>query len=143
MEIKARISISRDSSGVIRMRIRDDASRNEFVDLKISAESFGLAITGLSETECEATISKIETVGMTKIRERRRSACPLHTYNKITLENWLKENCQEPGWTLDTYIGSQESVIRDKDGNLFLNYSVVKYVEQAPKAGDSILGEQK
>lgn len=136
MEIKARISISRDSSGVIRMRIRDDASRNEFVDLKISAESFGLAITGLSETECEATISKIEIVGMTKIQEKRRAACPINTYDKTVLERWLKENCQEPGWSLVTYLGSQGSVVRDQAGNLFLNYSVVKYVKQSPKGGN-------
>ena len=136
MEIKARLSISRDSSGVIRMRIRDDASRNEFVDLKISAESFALAITGLSETECEATISKIETVGKKKIQEKRRVACPINTYDKTILERWLVENCQEPGWSLVTYLGSQESVVRDQAGNLFLNYSVVKYVEQPTKGRD-------
>lgn len=130
MEIKARLSISRDSTGVIRVRIRDDASRNEFVDLKISPESFGLAITGLSEIECEATISKIETVGQKKIQENRRVACPINTYDKKILARWLEENCQEPGWHLVTYLGEQESVVRDQDGNLFLNYRVVKYVEQ-------------
>ena len=130
MEIKARLSISRDSSGVIRVRIRDDASRNEFVDLKISPESFGLAITGLSEVECEATISKIETVGMKKIQEKRRVACPIDSYNRAKLERWLKENCQEPGWSVVTYLGSQGSVVRDQSGKTFLNYSVVRYVEQ-------------
>ena len=133
MEIKARLSISRDSSGVIRVCIRDDASRNEFVDLKISPESFGLAITGLSEIECEATVSKIETVGKKKIQENRRVACPIDTYDKKILERWLEENCQEPGWHLVTYLGGKESVVRDQGGNLFLNYRVAKYVEQPAK----------
>ena len=136
MEIKARLSISRDSSGVIHIRIRDEASRNEFVDLKISAESFGLTVTGLSETECEATISKIETVGMKKIQERRTVACPIDSYDRAMLERWLKENCQEPGWSVVTYLGSQGSVVRDQSGKLFLNYSVVRYVEQPTKGND-------
>lgn len=135
MEIKAGLSVSRDSSGVIHVRIRDDASRNEFVDLKISPESFGLAITGLSEVECEATVSKLGTVGQKKIQENRRAACPIDTYDKKILERWLEENCQEPGWHLVTYLGGQKSVVRDQDGNLFLNYRVVKYVEQPSKGG--------
>ena len=92
-----------------------------------------MAITGLSEIECEATVSKIETVGKKKIQENRRVACPIDTYDKKILERWLEENCQEPGWHLVTYLGGKESVVRDQGGNLFLNYRVAKYVEQPAK----------
>ena len=134
MKIKACLSIGRDSSGMIRIRIRDQSSRREFVDLGISAEGFGLAVTGMSEIECDAVVSGLGMVGMNKIQERRRIVCPINTYDKNVLADWLKKNCQEDGWQLIAYLGSQSSVAHCPDG-VVLNYSVVRYEAQPNEGG--------
>ena len=134
MKIKACLSIGRDSSDLIRIRIRDQYSRKEFVDLGISAEGFGLAVTGLSELECDAVVSGLGVVGMNKIQERRSVVCPISTYDKNVLVDWLKNNCQEDGWELMAYLGSQSSVAHCPDG-VVLNYSVVRYEMQPNEEG--------
>lgn len=119
---------------MIRIRIRDQSSRQEFVDLGVSAEGFGLAVTGMSELECDAVVSGLGVVGMNKIKERRRIVCPINTYDKNVLADWLKKNCQEDGWQLITYLGYQSSVAHCPDG-VVLNYGVVRYEAQPNEGG--------
>ena len=127
--INTRLSISRNSSGMINIRIRDESSRNEFINLKISPENFGLALTGLSEMECYAEVNKLSIVGKYKVTEKRSVECPVDTYDKSVLSEWIINNCQEEGWELNTYLGSQNSVVY-RNNQRVLNYSVVKYVEK-------------
>ena len=127
--IQANVTISRDSNETIRIRITDNTSRVQFVDLKMSPHDFAMATTGLSFVPVEAIVTGLEHVGMQKVSEKRTVDCPLNTYDRDELRAWLIDNAQEPGWTLDAYLGSQGSISTPPSGNgRTLRYLVYKFV---------------
>lgn len=127
-EIKTAISIGRNSLDEVHIRVECRASNSEFVDVVLSYEEFAKALTGLSMVDCHATVRNLGNVGKKKVIEGRKVECPLDTYSRDVLSKWLTDNCQEEGWTLSAYLGSQTSVSR-VDGKTILNYSVFKYIE--------------
>ena len=127
--MKAKVTISRSSDDLVRIRFRDEASGIEFAEVALTMEVYGYAITGLAEQEGTLEVRGLEYVGKRRITEQRSIECPLSTYDKKTLVEWLQENAQEEGWLLNTHLGSQRSVVRNGD-KLVLNYSVTKYVDQ-------------
>jgi hypothetical protein len=127
-KLKAEVTITRSSSDVIRIVIRDETSFTTFVELEMKPEEFAMAVTGLSYRPAEMKVRGLEHVGKTRINEKRQIVCPLKTYDKEILVAWLEDHAQEDGWILNTYLGSQNSISRNKDGETVLNYSVTKYV---------------
>jgi len=130
--LAGKLTISRRSDDRIYIQIRDEASRNKFVEVEVTPELFGLAVTGLAEVGCRFGVSGLEVVGMQKQTERRKAVCPLKSYDRDKLRAWLQENCAEDGWYIDGYLGSQGSVVSTDEGSI-LNYNVFRYM---PKAGD-------
>jgi hypothetical protein len=131
MKIQATLSIAFPSGGGVNIRLRDIASRIEFVDVEISHAEFSQALSALQERpliECE--LRGLEYVGKKRITEARSVECPIDAHDRDVLRGWLKMNCQENGWILNDYLGSQISIER-RDGKTVLNYSVTKYVEAA------------
>lgn len=126
--MKGTITISRDSRDIVRVSIRDEESFIQFVEFKMNLESYALAISGLSEVHGEFGVRGLEHVGKRKVIERRAKECPINSYDRKVLEQWLKENGQEEGWILDCYLGSQNSIGHRGDKTI-LNYSVHKFVE--------------
>jgi hypothetical protein len=129
--MKAKVSISRSSDDTVRIRIRDEASGIEFAEVSLTVEAYGYLITGLSDQEADLQVRNLQFVGKTRISEQRQIECPLSTYDKSELSQWLKENAQEEGWIVSTYLGSQSSVTWN-NGKATLRYSVTKYVDSAP-----------
>jgi hypothetical protein len=125
--MKAQVTISRTSQDKVVISIVDDASRLQFVEVSMSVEDFGYAITGLAYRPADLEVRGLQYVGKTHIRASRTIECPLNTHDKPTLRKWLEENAQEDGWLLDTYLGSQTSITRG-DGKTILRYAVDKYV---------------
>lgn len=130
MNINASITINRDSNDVIHIRVMDEASRVRFIDVSMTPEDFAMAITGLSEVKAPAEVRGLEHVGKTKIVEQRATVCHLNTYDKAVLRQWLEDNHQEPGWILDAYLGSQNSVTSCEGGKT-LRYRVFRYESQS------------
>mgnify|MGYP004703519991 CR=1 FL=1 len=128
--MKAKVTISRASNDKIYIRIIDSASRVEFAEVAMTVEDFGYAITGLSEQEGELKVRGLELVGKHKITEPRSIECPITGYDKTLFRKWLDEHAQEDGWMVNNYLGSQSSVLY-KEGKTILNYSVVKYDDDA------------
>ena len=129
MKIKATLSISNPSGGGVSIRLRDEASRIEFFDGLISHEEFSRSLGHLSSRLFDSVeVRGMQYVGKTCITEPRTILCPLNTYDRKVLSAWLKENAQEDGWLLSTYLGSQSSITRQENGSL-LKYSVTKYVD--------------
>lgn len=130
--LKAKVTISRvsyhDCEKVV-ISIDDVSSGIQFAELELSAEAFGLAITGLSYREADLTVRGLQYIGKRRVTEKRTIECPLTTYDRTKLESWLRENAQEEGWIVNNYLGSQTSVSY-KEGKTFLNYSVTKYVDE-------------
>jgi hypothetical protein len=122
------VTITRTSRDLISIRLRDSASRIEFVEVTMSLDDFARAVTGLSEISAKAELRGLEHVGKTKQIEQRRVECPIKSYSRDVLQNWLEENCQEEGWIINSYLGSQNS-ISYKDDKTIINYSVYRYID--------------
>ena len=127
IKIKAELGISRNSSGVITIRLADEASRVGFVEVSVTPEQFALAITGLCLSDVDVTCRGLDVVGKTVVKGRREIFCPIKSYDKKVFEQWLTDNAQEEGWKLSVYLGSQGSITYKDDGAT-LRYSVYKYV---------------
>jgi hypothetical protein len=132
MNIVSKVTISRNSHDVIHIQIKDTASGARFVEVHMTPEDFAMAITGLSEIEAPAFVRDLHVVGQNKITEPRTVVCPLDTHEKEVLRAWVQEHCQEPGWQLSAYLGSQTSVAYNHaDRTNTLRYSVYRYEPKA------------
>lgn len=131
MKFSGKISITRDSRDMINIRITDDPSRTEFIDVHMSLEDFAFAITGLSSQTVTGDVRGLDRIGKERIREARSILQPVELQHKSreVVKEWFKLNCQEEGWILDTHLGSQNSFQYDGKGNTTINYSVYKYVD--------------
>jgi len=129
--MKFKVTISRDSSNKVRIRLRDDLSRQIFAEATMDLESYAMAITGMAEQEAEGKIEGLEFVGKKLVVEHRTAVCPFNKYHsREDLREWLIKNCQEVGYILDPSLNSQGSVTyNQEDGSCTLRYLVRKYVE--------------
>lgn len=126
--IECELYIGRDSRNTFNIEVTDTNSRTRFLRLSLSAEQFAMAITGLHSSGFEAQVTGLENVGKVKVTERRRVMYRgFETYDKDILSEWLMNECQEDGWKISPYLGSQGSV-QTIDGVKYLNYSVYKFV---------------
>ena len=126
--IEVSITISKDSNDCVSLSLVDSASRIEFVDVKFSLESFARALMGqgwIKSDSCE--IRGLDKVSKTKVVEARCVEVPHIGYDRETYVQWLKDNAQEEGWIIDTYLGSQSSITHT-NGKATLNYHVIKYI---------------
>ena len=128
MKITGEIGITRSSNGSYYIRLEDSASSRKFVEVKLTAVQFAEAVTGLYVADVEMEVQNLDKVGKTRVIESRKVLCPLDTHDKDVLAQWLLDNCQEEGWTVNTYLSSQSSV-KSVDGGKLLNYNVVKFVD--------------
>jgi hypothetical protein len=126
--IMTELGITRSSDGNYYIRIGCETSRISFCELKLTGEQFAEAVTGLHSCDIPATVKGLNRVGKERVRATRQVMCPLKTYDRDELGKWLDEHCQEEGWLIDTYLGSQNSTKSVDDGTL-LNYSVFKYID--------------
>lgn len=129
---KCSLSISRPSYGdgreKISIRVKDESSRIEFLEIEIDLVSFAKAITGLSEVKCEMVTRRLEHVGKTEEIDKLEFEIPEHTYTnreEVTLETALKL-CPD-SWTLDPYLGSKDS-FSYKDGKEYCRVNIFRYV---------------
>lgn len=125
---KGSVTISRNSNDEVNLRIHDGASGIEFVDIQLTLENYAMLITGLSRVEATGEVRGLDKVGKTRVIEKRSVVCPIGGYDKKVFQQWMIDNCQEEGWELDSYLGSQSSMALNDKGERVLNYSVTKYV---------------
>ena len=123
------ISCTRNSRDNIRITLGDANSRQKITEVTLTLEAFALLITGLCEIECQHETTKdVSYIGKTKITETRTIVAPYIGYNRESYEEWLEENAQEVGYSLNTYLGSKTSIKHDTENDtVILNYSVYKY----------------
>lgn len=132
MKISASLTIGRGSDDLIRIRIKDEASRVQFAMLSISPHDFAMAVTGLSEIKVDCECNGLDHVGKQKIIEPRTAVYKVSSIDKAFLSAWILENRQEKGWSINSYLGSQGSVT-STDGGMLLRYAVYKYVDEQQK----------
>lgn len=130
MKLPIQISISRTSSDVIKIELRDPRAVVRFAQIEMTPHQFAMAITGLSAIEVDSELQGLEKVGKVRVHEARSKLCtdPMCNYDRRKQEKWLLINAQEESWELDTYLGSQDSISHTPEGPV-LNYSVSRWEE--------------
>ncbi len=134
--MKAKVTISRNSRDIVRILIKDTLSKVKVCEVSLSLEDYAQIITGLSEVEGDVEYGNLLAVGKQKVVESRQAFCPAKERYSLPAEEakaYLLEHCQEEGWTIDTYLGSKNSVTATCTSNglsgYTINYKVYKYVE--------------
>jgi hypothetical protein len=125
--MKANVTLARTSKDVIRLTVKDELSRITFLELSMTPEDLGYIITGLSEHTVDMKVEGLDKVGKRKVVERRSVLHPAGMYI-ADIQKWLKRNIVEDGCevSFSTHSKSSFSTIDGKD---YINYSVVKWVE--------------
>ncbi len=136
MNIKAKITISKTSGGsdgpTVAVTLTDDLSGISFFRGEMSLHNYAECITGLGNVEIDAEVRGLEYVGMKRVTESREIECPLLDYKRDVLSRWLSDNAQEEGWLVNSYLGGQGQVIRERDKTI-LRYHATKYIKpEAP-----------
>ena len=75
MNIKAKVTFSRATGfgdAYIRLAVKDDASKAEFLVIRMTPEQLGNILSGQAMTEVAAEVSCLVVVGMKKVSESRR-----------------------------------------------------------------------
>jgi hypothetical protein len=130
MDIECKVSISRRSDNVICIAVEDATSHVRFLELEMTLEAFAMAITGHGYMDAAGEVHGLEVVGKRRIAEDRQAIYPGSYIDKRdAMSAWLEANCQEDGWILDTYLGSQGSVASIPGGGVKLNYRVVRFAD--------------
>lgn len=125
--IKASVSCARSSNGLIYLTIECEKSHAKFAEIVFTPNQFANVITNLHTSDIDVKVNHLDRVGKTRILEPRQVRSPIQSYSREKNEQWLREHCQEEGWLLNSYLGSQKS-IQMVDGVTLLNYSVYKYI---------------
>lgn len=120
-----------EKDGKFALRIKDQNSKVGFLDIYITPEQFADLVSS-RYVKADATIRGTDKIGKKYVSERRSVVCPLDTYEKSILQQWVIHTCQEDGWTVFAPLDSQQSIIRNEDGTKTLSYLVYKYVDIDP-----------
>lgn len=132
------ICISRPSRGdnkdVIELILKDDASRVQFLKVRMDPADFAMALTGLAFRPVELEVQCLDKVGLFKemepgvaiVNEGQEGI----TGGKDGLRRYIEEKCQRDGWHIDAYLGGQDSVIRLPDGTTRLRFTYYRYVKR-------------
>lgn len=110
--------------------LSDSISGIEFVSVRLSMEQYGKLISGQSYQKVDYELRGAGNIGKVKESEPAQIALPhdLYHYNKKPVQDWLEANCQREGWYMDTYLGSQGSVVRSGNTD-YANIRYYRYVE--------------
>lgn len=135
--VQGNISISRDSSHLISIEVRDGNAKSRAFTLLVEPAEFAMALTGMGRTGCIIDFGDLTRLGKVRISEERSTVCHLTGHRTANqFRDWLECNCQEEGWELDSYLGAQSSIKYLQEGGVTLRYRVRKWVDyrDAPDA---------
>lgn len=127
--IKGNMLISRDNRNKISIQVQCQSSLAGFLEIELTTDQFAMLVTGCHQSDIPMTVRGLDVVGKTRVLEKRQVLCPLKTYAKDELSKWLTLNCQEDGWKINAYLGSQSST-KHVDNGVLLNYSICKWVDE-------------
>ncbi len=141
------ISITRPSGGAgdadcINVCLKDKNSRIEFLRVEIGLADFAEALTGLSCVPAKLNVRSLELVGKTRVVERAEFRVTrayleekgVGRFDRKGIQKLLQTDpdsiFQRAGWELDTYLGSQQSIVHDGE-DVVINSRYVTYEDNS------------
>lgn len=110
------------------LTIEDEAAGVQFFRAFIPMDKMMRMLTG-GQQAFEAELMSTDKIGKKRHVERLSVVSPDLGHDKNDYKLWLLDNCSEDGWELNTYLGSQSSIVHNKDGTKTLNYTRSKWVD--------------
>lgn len=128
--MKGKITILRDSAGVVTIQITDKLSGKRIVNVRMTPEDFAESVFGLAYVPCEYEALNLDKIGLKRETKQAMIICPIDGLSREELEEWLKE-CGDTGtWEPVPYLGSKNSVKRNPDGpGYVLRFTLERYVD--------------
>lgn len=137
---KGTITISRSQASYISICVQDNDSREILIDGKMELADFAAVVTGHGFMPIAYETGNLNRIG--KLRETELATVKVDKsllaeipkikpgqYGMPRLQQYLLRHCQRPGWEIDTYLGSQDSVSGSSDEPT-LRFRYFRYVEK-------------
>lgn len=134
--LKGKLSIGRyangTSNGECFITIEDELSGVKFLQLELSAEMLGRAITGLSMVDCEFELKSAALVGM-EVQRKSESVVidmPRHRFEELSFSRAAAEPFLIDGWKLSMTEHSRlERVGKTDDGRLMIRLDFHRHIQ--------------
>lgn len=127
--IAGEMCISRDNHNSINIEMICSESNTKFAHVRLTAEQFGMMVTGAYQSGIKIEVQNLDRVGKQKVIEHRQMVHPVAHSTRTEMERFLIDNAQEEGWIVNPYLGSQKSVQHRGDAGSILCYTVHKYID--------------
>lgn len=132
--LKGRLTISRptysDGRKLISIKVEDDKSDLEFLEVLISYESFTRAITGQGFIEVGFILKGRENIGKTKETKDLVFEVPESSkYSARDYASKVSQDFADEGWIADKYFNSQNS-IRTFSGKTYAHGRQYRFVDE-------------
>lgn len=136
--LKGNLTITKTSRGTVALAIVDENSHCTFVRMELSKVEFAEALFGLACRPGEMEVSNLEHVGLykehrehvIKVTQRELKKAGYDSWDKTSLEAYLREYHQKKGWILNEHLGSQSSINRSSNNSIELKFYYHRYVEK-------------
>ena len=123
----------------IELQLKDEKSKNRFVEVHIPLDEFMRALTGVSERPMEYKVNYkvLETLGKQRIVQRVNMDLPIDfTYDRNKIEELVTRNFNERafyknGWFLKDYGTNTIQDNRVIDGHRIWTYKIERYVDES------------
>lgn len=131
--INGQMQITRCNHNKIHIEVQCSESLAHFLAIELTTDQFAMLVTGCHQSDIKMEVRGLDKVGKRRIREDRQVVCDhvdygINSYDSDALERWIEYHCREHGWTINSSLRSQKSIIL-VDGGVQLNYSVCKWVD--------------
>lgn len=114
MKLKGSITISYPSNGTVRFQVRDETSRQTFLEIELSYEEFAKSLSSLAERPMTFNIHDSERIGKVKHTEDIEVEVPNNHDRDISrkhVQKFVSKKIKETGkpWIADLALSSQNS----------------------------------
>ncbi len=123
--MEGKITLSRNSSGIISMKIEDKKSGIDFIEIELNSEDFTDALFGIACRPCIFKTRSLESIGKEQITEEVIIEIDKARDKKEALRK-VSELDSTDGWEYSTYLGNQDSFF-SKDDKHYVRTTRTKY----------------
>lgn len=127
--INGEMQITRSNHNKIHIEVQCSDSLAHFLAIELTTDQFAMLVTGCHQSDIKMEVRGLDKVGKVRVRETRQVVCPIKSYDRDLLEQWIVDNCKEDGWLISPGLRSQKS-IKSVDNGTLLNYSVCKWIDK-------------
>lgn len=127
--INGEMQITRCNHNKIHIEVQCSDSLAHFLAIELTTDQFAMLVTGCHQSDIKMEVRGLDKVGKVRVRETRQALCPIKSYDRDLLEQWIVDNCKEDGWIISQGLRSQNS-IKSVDNGTLLNYSVCKWIDK-------------